>query len=157
MSKEKQKPVKEQEFRHLVRVLGVIVDGKLSVERALMKIKGIGPQISHALEHVLGISVGTKVGSLKEEEVTELEEMIGKLNKTLPSWMLNRQKDLETGDNLHLITSELDMSVREDINRMKKIKSYKGVRHSIGQPVRGQRTRSSFRKGATLGVSRKKA
>jgi len=157
MPKAKQKLKNEQEFRPLVRVLGVISDGNLTVERALMKIKGIGPQISHSLKYITNIQKNTKIGNLNDEEIAELEDVIENLNKHLPQWMLNHQRDINTGETIHLITSELDMSLREDINRQKKIKSYKGIRHSLGLPVRGQRTRSTFRKGATIGVTRKKA
>ena len=44
----------------------------------------------------------------------------------------------------------------DDVNRMKKVKSYKGIRHSTGHKVRGQRTYSNGRKGLALGVSRRK-
>lgn len=156
MAKAKQKSKKEQDFRHLVRVLGVIVDGNLTVEKALMKIKGIGPQISHSLNYISDLPQDTKIGTLGDEEIEEIENAIQNLNKHLPHWMLNRQKDIDTGSDVHLFTAELDMALREDINRMKKIRSYKGIRHGLGLPVRGQRTRSTFRHGATLGVSRKK-
>jgi len=70
--------------------------------------------------------------------------------------MLNRQKDFESGDDIHLVSTELDMIVRDDINRMRMIRCYKGIRHEGGHKVRGQRTRSNGRKGLTLGVSKKK-
>jgi small subunit ribosomal protein S13 len=44
---------------------------------------------------------------------------------------------------------------REDINTMKKIRSYVGIRHERGHKVRGQRTKSTGRKGLTVGVKRK--
>ncbi len=71
--------------------------------------------------------------------------------------MVNRQKDPYSGDNIHLVGPDLELMNREDINLQKKLKSYTGVRHALGLPVRGQRTRTSFRKGTTIGVSRKKA
>ena len=87
----------------------------------------------------------------------ETEEKIKELSQSLPKWMRNRKKDYLTGKDIHLIGTDLDLSQREDIKRQKIIKSYRGVRHSAGLPVRGQRTRTSFRKGATVGVVRKKA
>jgi small subunit ribosomal protein S13 len=71
--------------------------------------------------------------------------------------MLNRKRDPVTGEDKHLAVSELELTHKMDIDLMRKLKSYKGVRHSIGLPVRGQRTRGSFRKGKTVGVSKKKA
>lgn len=78
-------------------------------------------------------------------------------SSSFPSWLLNRRKDVETGENSHLSGVALDLKKREDINRLRKIKSYKGFRHELGLPVRGQRTRSSFRRNKTVGVSKKKA
>jgi len=98
-----------------------------------------------------------KLGSLNEEEIERIEDAIKNLNQNIPGWMTNRQRDPETGDNLHLTGPDLEMANREDITKHKKIKSYRGIRHIQGLPVRGQRTRTSFRKGATIGVSRKKA
>ena len=74
--------------------------------------------------------------------------------------MMNRRKDLETGQDMHIITTDWDLTIDNDIKKMKKIRSYKGVRHMIGQPVRGQRTKSNFRKNKgklSLGVVRKSA
>ena len=78
------------------------------------------------------------------------------LNKHVPDWLLNRQKDYDTGNDIHHVSVDLKMTHDEDLNRMKKVKSYKGIRHASGHKVRGQRTYSNGRKGLALGVSRKK-
>ena len=99
-----------------------------------------------------------KIGYLSDEEVLKLEEVIlnpQKLEK-LPRWMLNRRNDYATGEDDHLIESDLVMSLRDDLNRMRKIRSYKGRRHEVGLPVRGQRTKSTFRKGSSVGVRRRR-
>jgi SSU ribosomal protein S13P len=70
--------------------------------------------------------------------------------------MLNRRKDPFLGVDRHLITSDLLITVRNDIEFMKKIKSYKGTRHMLGLKVRGQRTRTTGRTGLTVGVKRGK-
>jgi len=72
--------------------------------------------------------------------------------------MLNRRKDYETGEDKHLLSSDLAFTKDNDIKMLKKIKSYKGMRHAFGLPVRGQRTRSNFRrnKGKVTGVQKKK-
>jgi len=74
----------------------------------------------------------------------------------IPNWMLNRRKDLETGKDLHLIGSDLEFRVKQDIEFMKSIKSWKGWRHSLGLKVRGQRTRTTGRTGRTVGVHRRR-
>lgn len=153
----KEAPVVDPDFKHLVRISGVVLDGNQTIVRGLTKLKGIGPQISSSLDNVLGLKHDRKIGSLNEEEVAKVESIIENLDKHFPSWMLNRRKDYSTGNDMHLLGSDLDMSRREDIGRHQKLRSYKGIRHSMGLPVRGQRTRTSFRKGATIGVSRKKA
>lgn len=88
----------------------------------------------------------------------KLEDIMANPQKyNIPSWMFNRRKDPEKGVTVHLTTSQLELTEKNDIDRMKKIKCYKGIRHILGQPVRGQRTRSSFRKNGTVGVQRTKA
>jgi small subunit ribosomal protein S13 len=94
------------------------------------------------------------------QELTEKDiEMITNFVKSpnMPDWLLNRRKDEETGETKHLLTSDLDMAKEFDIRKMKKMKSYKGWRHAMGQPVRGQRTKSHFRKGGAMGVQKSKA
>ncbi|MFH1403334.1 MAG: 30S ribosomal protein S13 [Candidatus Altiarchaeota archaeon] len=152
----KPRPKGDSDVVQLVRVSGVVVDGSLDMTRALMKIKGIGSRVSNTMLQTLGYDKNAQIGSLSEEQIDELEKQITNLSETLPEWMLNRKKDKETGEYMHLTGSDLDISKREDINLERKIKSYRGVRHSLNLTVRGQRTRSSFRKGSTIGVSRKK-
>ncbi|MFH1055351.1 MAG: 30S ribosomal protein S13 [Candidatus Altiarchaeota archaeon] len=147
----------DKDFVHLVRLAGVVVNGSLTIPKALMKVRGIGPRVAETIIIHLGFPADTKVGSLKEPQIAEIEKKLEGLNTMLPTWMLNRRKDFVTGVDFHKIGPELDIQRREDINREKKIRSYRGIRHSLDLPVRGQRTRSSFRTGSTIGVSRKKA
>jgi small subunit ribosomal protein S13 len=156
-SKKKEVEGQEQDFKHLVRVSGVVLDGNKEVVRALTNIKGVGQNTSKSLIKLLNINKDVKVGNLTDEEVEGIEDTIKNLNQQIPGWMTNRQKNHETGKDIHLTGPDLEMANREDITKHKKIKSYKGIRHIQGLPVRGQRTRTSFRKGAVVGVSRKKA
>lgn len=156
-SKEKEVKEENQDFKHLVRVAGVVLDGNKDVTRALTNIGGVGQNTSRSVIKVLGIKKGTKVGGLTEDEIEVIEDTLKNLNQKIPGWMTNRQKNPETGKDNHLTGPDLEMAKREDITKHKKIKSYRGIRHIQGLPVRGQRTRTSFRKGAVVGVSRKKA
>lgn len=61
-----------------------------------------------------------------------------------------------SGRSYNLISNELDLQLQDDINMMRKVRSYKGVRHETGHKVRGQRTRSNGRKGLAIGVIKKK-
>jgi small subunit ribosomal protein S13 len=159
MEENKPMPAKA-EPRRIVRLLSTDVDGRLPVVRALRKIKGISFMFSNAVCLSTGVDPKKKLGLLTEAEIMGINEYfksLGQGKNNLPLWMINRRNDIETGENFHLIGSSLDFRKREDINTMKRMRAYRGVRHEFGLPVRGQRTRSSFRKNKTVGVSRKKA
>ena len=95
-------------------------------------------------------------GKLTDKNVSEIENAIINIKDYVPTWLLNRQKDYDTGEDIHSVSIDLKMTHDDDLNRMKKVKSYKGIRHSTGHKVRGQRTYSNGRKGLALGVSRRK-
>jgi small subunit ribosomal protein S13 len=141
------------ETRKIVRFMATDIDGSMKLRRALMKLKGVDFMISNAVTKVTGIDPEKKIGDLGDSELKSLESAIK--SPVFPAWMLNRRKDINTGLDKHIIGSEIDLEKREDINLMKRMKSYKGLRHEIGQPVRGQRTRSTFRTQKTVGVSKK--
>ncbi|MBI4894944.1 MAG: 30S ribosomal protein S13 [Candidatus Aenigmarchaeota archaeon] len=144
----------KQQIKGIVRIAASDVPGVLPAVRALRRIKGI----SHPLAHYICIETKTdpskKVGLMSEDEIKILENFVK--DPKLPSHLLNRQKDMDTGKDTHLIGTNLDFRKREDIHFMRKIRCYKGIRHELGQPVRGQRTRSSFRTQKTVGVVKKK-
>lgn len=97
------------------------------------------------------------IGSLSDEQLKKLEDVMKNPGSYgIPYHMLNRRGDPQTGQNKHLISSELNFAIKSDIDAMKKMRSYKGIRHELGLPVRGQRTRSSFRTGGIVGVVKKK-
>ena len=148
----------KQELKYFQRIANTDLDGNKSIGMALLKIKGIGFMFSNAIlqsAHILG---SKKAGYLSDEEVTKIDNIIKEPAKFgIPGWLFNRKKDPEDGENKHLTGSNLMFTQDNDIKMMKKVKSYKGIRHSLGLPVRGQRTRSNFRKnkGKVLGVKRK--
>ncbi len=141
------------ETRKIIRLLSTDIDGNLGLQRAMRKIKGVSFMFSRNTCVSLGLDGKRKIGTLNDEELKRIESFVK--SPTFPQWMLNRRKDCETGKDLHVVMSDLELKKREDINLLRRIKSYKGVRHELGQPVRGQRTRSSFRTQKTVGVSKK--
>ncbi len=146
-----------REFRHIVRVTDTDIDGSLKVGYALTKIKGVSISLANAVLKKAGINPEIRLGLLSEEQVKKIEDVL--LNPAkygIPSWLLNRRKDLETGKDLHLLSSDLVLRTKMDIDLMKKIKSWKGYRHAYGLKVRGQRTRTTGRTGKTVGVSKKR-
>ena len=145
----------EDEFKHLVRISRKDVDGNKTIEHALTDIKGVGLSLSKTICRVLDLDLNSKIGYIADEDVERIESIIEDPKAfDIPTWMLNRREDYVTGEDIHLIESDLDMTLRDDLNRMKKTRSYKGRRHEVGLPVRGQRTKSTFRKSATVGVRR---
>ncbi|MFH0836691.1 MAG: 30S ribosomal protein S13 [Candidatus Aenigmatarchaeota archaeon] len=154
---EKTKPIEKAVYkgRGIVRISATDIPGSVKVKNALRKIKGVGHPLARYICTATQTDPETRVGEMPEEGIKKLEEFIKTMK--LPSHLLNRQKDLETGENKHLIGTALDFRKREDIHFLRKIRAYRGIRHELGLPVRGQRTRSSFRKNKTVGVVKKKA
>jgi small subunit ribosomal protein S13 len=156
--KTKEKSEKEQDdFSYIVRIANTDIDGDKTVLHGLTSIKGIGRHMSMLIINSIDIDKNLKMGKLKDNHIEKINEAIEQIRDRAPSWMLNHQKDYETGEDLHLIGTQIELQLRDEINIMKKIRSYKGIRHERGLPSRGQRTRSNNRKGLSLGVSRKDA
>lgn len=134
-------------FRYIVRIANTDLDGKKQLIMGLQKINGVSFMMANAYCATVNIDKTKRVGDLTEEEALKLDSLIkSKKPEGIPAWLFNRRKDFETGENMHLIGGDLTFSRESDIRLMKKIKCYKGVRHMQGAPVRGQRTRSNFRK-----------
>ena len=146
-----------REFRHIVRVTDTDIDGTLKVGYALTKIKGVSINLANAILKKAEVNPEIRLGLLSEEQVRKIEEILENPTKYgIPSWLLNRRKDLETGKDLHLLSSDLVLRTKMDIDLMKKIKSWRGYRHAHGLKVRGQRTRTTGRTGKTVGVRKKR-
>ena len=146
-------------FRHIVRVSNTDLNGQKKVVYGLRKIKGVGTTFGHAVCVVLHIDEKRRLGDLSEEETKRIEEVVAHPTKFgLPTWLFNRRRDQESGTDKHLVVNDLIFAQELDIKMMKKIRTYRGVRHMLGLPVRGQRTRSKFRKnkGKVMGVKRAK-
>ncbi len=148
----------EKKYASLVRILQTDIPGNKKILVGLTYIKGVSWSISNAVCKILEIDPNKKIENLNKREIEKIEEFLK--NPKLPLFLINRRKDFETGENMHLITTQLDITKEFDIRRLKKIRSYRGYRHALGQPTRGQRTRSHFRskkKGKSVGVTKKKA
>lgn len=146
----------------IVRVAGKDVDGSLNIERALSKVKGIGLNLSHSLsikiESNLGIQRSTEIGSLSESQIDDIEKIIkDPVGNGISTYLINRNKDAETGKDIHVVSNDLLFSTRQDISRDMANRTWRGFRHQYGQKVRGQHTRSTGRTGATIGVTKKSA
>jgi len=149
---------KTTDFRNIVRIIGTNIDGLKKLPIGLLKIKGINNRLADAIVKVAGFNPLMYVGNLTDAEIKKLENIIKEPSKFgVPIWLLNRRKDLETGKDLHLTGPDLTLSTRTGIKLMVESRSWKGVRHSLGLKVRGQKTRTTGRKGRVVGVRRKRA
>lgn len=141
----------------IVRMSESDLDGFKKTAHALLKIKGIGKSLAGIITDISGVDQNKMIGTLTDDEIKKLEDIILNPRKYgIPAFLLNRRSDPETGEDLHKTTSDLIFTKKTDIDNLKKIQCYKGVRHQAGLPVRGQRTRSSFRTGSGIGVVKKK-
>ncbi len=152
-------PIRPKNFREKVffRKLRSQVDGNAKVEYGLTQIKGIGSRLAQAIIRVADINPNMRIGALPEKDLNRIEEIIlNPIENGIPNWMVNRKKDLRDGTDKHVIGSQLEITVKRDIDRMKRMKSYKGVRHHLKLKVRGQKTKSTGRHGLVVGVLRRK-
>ncbi|MEM0372581.1 MAG: 30S ribosomal protein S13 [archaeon] len=156
-----EKTAEKAEFKGRLRIAGKEINGHDRIAKAINRIKGIGVNLSDSIAEViereLNVPRSEKIGNLTEEQLAKVEEIINSpQTHGIPEWMLNRKKDPETGKSKHLIASDLDFVQKNDVKEEISMKSYRGVRHMFGLTCRGQRTKTSGRKGLSLGVTKKK-
>ena len=145
------------EIKRLIRIANTDIAGNKSILYGLSKIKGISLPFSGAICQVLSIKEKDEIVSLDEAKIKEIEAAIADpKSKGIPAWLFNRKNDPDSGDNLHLTGPTLKLTKEFDVRKMKKIKSYRGIRHMFGLPVRGQRTKVNFRKAGSVGVTKRK-
>ena len=144
-----------QEYRHIVRIVGNDIPGERKILIGLTQIKGIGYNFATAITDTLKINTNSNIGNLTDANVQAIEKLItDPIGGNFPIWFLNRRKDIETGGDLHLLTSDIPFTLRNDIERERITASWRGYRHLSGLKVRGQRTRTSGRKGGAVGVAK---
>ena len=146
----------EEEIKYFVRVSNTDLDGTKTVHIALTGIRGVGMHTAQIIATLAKVDEKETMGRLKDEEVDRIREITDSYTQRVPSWMMNRPKDVYTGEAKHLLGSDVSTAKEEDINLLRKIRCYRGIRHETGQKVRGQRTKSTGRTGLTVGVKKKK-
>ena len=135
--------------------MGNDIPGERKSIVGLTQIKGIGYNFATAILDTLKINTNSNIGNLSDANVEAIEKIIlDPIGANFPTWFLNRNKDIETGANLHLLTSDIPFTLRNDIERERITASWRGYRHLSGLKVRGQRTRTSGRKGGAVGVAK---
>ena len=158
---DKKSKVKKEEFKKIIRIAETDLDGSKKLEHALTSIKGISWSYARAIRNSLNLE-NIKLAELSEEDINKLKDILNNPEKFgIPSWLCNRQKDIKSGKDMHVLASDLELVKKMDIRRLKSLKNYRGKRHAFNYKVRGQRTRSRGanvrgRRGSTVGVVRKK-
>lgn len=151
------KPERKIEEVNLIRILGKDIKAEKKILSGLTKIKGIGWAFANAICKKLKIDENKKIKDLSEEEIAKITSFVE--NPDIPGFLKNRRKDFDGGEDKHLKGADLDLRKEFDIKRLKKVRAYRGARHAMGLPVRGQRTRSNFRrnkkKSGAVGVRKK--
>jgi small subunit ribosomal protein S13 len=159
-AKKKAAPKEEEGVRGIVRLAGKDVMGGLTLARALLAVKGIGHttrrSVARIVANELSVSPTAKVGTFSDAQIEKVDAILTNIHAYgMPGYLLNRQKDSETGKDVHHIMNDLVFSQRQDIEAHKDTYTWKGYRHAYGKRVRGQKTRNTGRKGMSLGVIRK--
>jgi len=135
--------------------VGNDIPGEKKTLIGLTQIRGIGYNFANAILDSLKIDSNTNIGYLTDSQIQSIEKILKNPSEAnFPLWFFNRRKDILTGEDKHLITSDIAFTVRNDIEREKATNSWRGFRHMYGLKVRGQRTRTTGRKGGAVGVAK---
>ncbi|XP_066910910.1 small ribosomal subunit protein uS13 [Clytia hemisphaerica] len=146
-----------EKFQHILRVMNTNIDGKTKIMYAMTSIKGVGRRFSNICLKKADIDMNKRAGELSDEEVERLITIMQNPRQyKIPDYFLNRKKDIKDGKYSQVLANGLDNKLREDLERLKKIRAHRGLRHYWGLRVRGQHTKTTGRKGRTVGVSKKK-
>lgn len=153
---QKQEFKKDLKEEKLIRILATDIPGNIKLYPGLTRIKGISWTFSNAICKKLKLNKDKRIGELSQEEIQVISNFIK--NPEVPIFIVNRRKDFASGENKHLVMNDLDLEKEFDVKRLRKIKSYRGIRHGVGLPVRGQRTKAHFRRNRrkSTGVKGKK-
>ena len=158
---QEQPMAQDEDVRGIVRIAGKDVKGHVPMRKALKAVKGVGKRYgeicSRIVSQKLGVDGSVEIGRLSDAQLGEIEEiMVNPFQHGLPSYLLNKRRELATGDDKHLISNDLDFSIKQDIERDIKTRSWRGISHMYRKKVRGQKTRTSGRRSGSVGVVKKK-
>ena len=145
-----------QEYRYILRIMGTDVQGTLKTYYAVAQVKGVSAALANAVIKKAGVNPDMRVGFITALDISKIEDVIKDPAKYgIPSWMFNRRKDTDSGKDQHILSSELALKIKTDIDQAKEIRSWRGYRHAYNLKVRGQRTKTTGRAGKALGVKKK--
>ncbi|MBW0472121.1 hypothetical protein O181_011836 [Austropuccinia psidii MF-1] len=150
-------PEAHQQFQHILRLLNTNVDGRIKIMFALTQIRGVGRRLANVACKKADVDLNKRAGELNPDELERIVTIIqNPAQFKIPAWFLNRQRDIVDGKSTQVLSNGLDSKLREDLERLKKIRAHRGLRHYWGLRVRGQHTKTTGRRGKTVGVSKKR-
>ena len=146
----------QQEYRYILRIMGTDVQGTLKTVYAVAQVKGLSAALANAVLKKAGVNPDQRVGFITESDISKIEDVIkDPVKYGIPSWMFNRRKDADSGKDQHVLSADLALKIKTDIDGAKEIRSWRGYRHAYSLKVRGQRTKTTGRAGKALGVKKK--
>ncbi|PIO61723.1 ribosomal protein S13p/S18e, partial [Teladorsagia circumcincta] len=112
---------------------------------------GVGRRFAFLCCRKADVDVTKRAGELSEDDFEKIVTIMqNPAQYKIPNWFLNRQKDIKDGKYSQLLSTGVDNKLREDLERLKKIRLHRGLRHYWGLRVRGQHTKTTGRKGRTV-------
>ncbi|CAG8603720.1 10601_t:CDS:2 [Acaulospora colombiana] len=114
---------------------------------ALTEIKGVGRRYSNIVCKKADVDLKKRAGELNSDELERIVNIMQNPTQfKIPLWFLNRQKDIVDGKYGQILSNAVDSKLRDDLERLKKIRAHRGLRHVWG----------TRRRGKTVGVSKKR-
>merc|ERR1712014_469924 len=149
-------PEAHVQFQHILRLLNTNIDGKRKIQYALTEIKGVGRRYANVVCKKADVDLAKRAGELNPDELERIVTILQNPTQyKIPTWFLNRQRDIIDGKNSQLLSNQLDSKLREDLERLKRIRNHRGIRHYWGVKVRGQHTKTTGRRGKTMAAKKK--
>lgn len=100
-------------------------------------------QVARSVSVLISIPIDS-AGELNSDELERIVTIIQNPTQfKIPTWFLNRQKDIVDGKNSQILSNGVDSKLRDDLERLKKIRAHRGLRHYWGLRVRGQHTKTT--------------
>ncbi|CBN75754.1 conserved unknown protein [Ectocarpus siliculosus] len=145
------------EFQHILRILNTNIDGRRKVQYSLTSIRGVGRRFANLICKKAEVDPNKRAGEMTADEIEKLVAIIQNPRQfKIPDWFLNRQKDWKTGKTTQISSQTIDQKLRDDLERLKKIRSHRGIRHYWGVRVRGQHTKTTGRRGKIVAAGGRK-
>merc|ERR1711912_119225 len=149
--------INNENFQHILRIQNTNIDGNIKIGYALTSIQGMGRRFTDLVLKKAEIDNSKRAGQINAEELERIQTtMTNPKNFKIPTWFLNRQRDIKDGKDSQLTSNNLDNKLREDLDRMKKIRLHRGLRHNWGLRVKGQKTKTTGRHGRTVAVDKRR-